>query len=150
MDLSLLPLVFSLILTVASRLLHLYSTNDKTSRLMMKSFSTVRDTWRGTQSYMEKRRGRREIEVTRRRRRGGIKRGGSKLASNHFPMCSPQSGPPRRCSWRYTEKRRGRKETEVTRRRKGGIKRREMDPASNQLPKCSPLSGIHKEIHRVG
>ena len=32
----------------------------------MKSFSTVRDTWRGTQSYMEKRRGRREIEVTRR------------------------------------------------------------------------------------
>ena len=91
MDLSLLPLVFSLILTVASRLLHLYGTNDKTSSLMMKSFSTVRDTWRGTQSYMEKRRGRREIEVTR-RRRGGIKRGESKLASNHFPTCSPQSG----------------------------------------------------------
>ena len=55
MDLSLLPLVFSLILTVASRLLHLFSTDDKTSRLMMKSFSTVRDTQRGTQSYMEKR-----------------------------------------------------------------------------------------------
>ena len=34
----------------------------------MKSFSTVRDTQRGTQSYMEKRRGRREIEVTRRRK----------------------------------------------------------------------------------
>ena len=51
----------------------------------------MRDTWRGTQSYMEKRRGRREIEVTR-RRRGGIKRGESKLASNQFPMCSPQSG----------------------------------------------------------
>ena len=84
-------LVFSLILTVASRLLHLYSTNDKTSRLMMKSFSTVRDTQRGSQSHMEKRRGRREIEVTR-RRRGGIKREKSKLASNHFPMCSPQSG----------------------------------------------------------
>ena len=57
----------------------------------MKGFSTVRDTWRGTQSYMEKRRGRREIEVTR-RKRGGIKRGESKLASNHFPMHSPQSG----------------------------------------------------------
>ena len=57
----------------------------------MKSFSTVRDTQRGSQSYMEKRRGRREIEVTR-RRRSGIKRGESKLASNHFPMCSPQSG----------------------------------------------------------
>jgi len=90
LDLSLLPLVFSLILTVASRLLHIYSTNDKKSRLMMKSFSTVRDTRRGTQSYMEKRRGSRKIEVTR--RRGGIKRGESKLASNHFPMCSPQSG----------------------------------------------------------
>ena len=57
----------------------------------MKSFSTVRDTQRGTQSYMEKRRGRREIEVTKRRREG-IKRGESKLASNHFLMCSPQSG----------------------------------------------------------
>ena len=72
MGLSLLPLVFSLILTIASRLLHPYSTDDKTSRLMVNRFSTVRDTWRGTQSYMEKRRGRREIKVTR-RRRGGIK-----------------------------------------------------------------------------
>ena len=43
----------------------------------MKSFSTVRDTQRDSQSYMEKRRGRREIEVTR-RERGGIKRGESK------------------------------------------------------------------------
>ena len=94
MDLSLLLLVFSLIFTVASRLLHLYSTVDKTSRLKMKSFSTVRDTQRGSQSYMEKRRGRREIEVTRRKREG-IKRGESKLASNHFPTCSPQSGPLR-------------------------------------------------------
>ena len=66
--LSLLLLVFSLIFTVASRLLHLYSTVDKTSRLKMKIFSTVRDTQRGSQSYMEKTRGRREREVTRRRR----------------------------------------------------------------------------------
>ena len=51
----------------------------------------MRDTWRGTQSYMEKRRGRRELEVTR-RRRGGIKRGENNLASNQFAMCSPQSG----------------------------------------------------------
>ena len=64
LDLSLLLLVFSLILTVASRLLHLYSTNDKISRLMMKSFSTMRDAQRGSQSYMEKRRGRRGIVVT--------------------------------------------------------------------------------------
>ena len=94
MDLSLLSLVFSLILTVASRLLHPYCTDDKTSRLMVKRFSTVRGTQRGSQSYMEKRRGRREIEVTR-RRRSGIKRGESKLASNQLPMCSPQSGPLR-------------------------------------------------------
>ena len=57
---------FSLIFTVASRLLHLYSTDDKTNRL--KSFSTVRDTQRGSQSYMEKRRGRKETEMTMRRR----------------------------------------------------------------------------------
>ena len=68
-----------------------YSTDDKASRLMVKKFSTVRDTQGGSQSNMEKRRGRREIEVTR-RRRGGIKKGGSNLASNQFPMCSPQSG----------------------------------------------------------
>ena len=44
LDLSLLPLAFSLILTVASRLLHPYSIDDKTSRLMVKQFSTARDT----------------------------------------------------------------------------------------------------------
>ena len=55
MDLSLLLLVFSLLFTVVSKLLLLYSTVDKTSRLKMKSFSTVRNTQRGSQSYMEKR-----------------------------------------------------------------------------------------------
>ena len=68
--LSLLPLDFSLILPVASRLLHPYSTDNKTSTLMVKRFSTVRDTQRVSQSYMKKRRGRKEIEV--RRRKGGI------------------------------------------------------------------------------
>jgi len=57
------PSGFHLIFTVASRLLHPYSTDDKTFRLKMKSFSTVRDTQRVSKSYMEKRRGRREIEV---------------------------------------------------------------------------------------
>jgi len=41
---------------------------------MVKRFSTVRDTQRGSQSYMEKRRGRRETEVTR-RKRGGSQKG---------------------------------------------------------------------------
>ena len=94
MDLILLPLAFSIILTVASRLPLPYSKDDKTSRLMMKSFSTVRDTQRGTQSYMEKRRGRREIKVTR-RIKGGIKRREADPASNQFPKCSPQSGIPK-------------------------------------------------------
>ena len=67
MVLSLLLLVFSLIFTVVSRLLLLYSTVDKKSRLKMKSFSTVRNIQRGSQSYMEKRRGRRELEVMRMR-----------------------------------------------------------------------------------
>ena len=71
----------------------------------MKSFSTVRDTQRGSQSYMEKRRRRREIEVTRRRREG-IKRRESKLASNHFPMCSPQSGSLRDVHRLYREEKR--------------------------------------------
>ena len=94
MNLSLLLLVFSLIFTVVPKLLLLDHTVDKISRLKMKSFSSVRDTQRGSQSYMEKRRGRREIEVTG-RRRGGIKRGESNLASNQFPMCFPQSRTPR-------------------------------------------------------
>ena len=67
MDLSLLLPVISLIFTVVSELLLLYSTIDKTSMLKMKSFSTVSVTQRGSQRYMEKRRGRRELEVTRMR-----------------------------------------------------------------------------------
>ena len=63
-DLSLLLLVFSFVFTVASRLLHLYSTDDKTSKLEMKSLSTLRNTQRGSLSYMEKGRGRGELEVT--------------------------------------------------------------------------------------
>ena len=70
LGLSLLPLDFSFILPVVSRLLQLYSTDNKTSRLMVKRFYTVRDTQRGSQSYMKKRRGRREIEMSRRRKRG--------------------------------------------------------------------------------
>ena len=105
LDLSLLPLAFSLILTVASTLLHPYSTNDKTSRLMVKRFSTVKDTQRGSQSYMEKRRGRREIEVTR-RRRGGVKRGEANVISNQFPKCSPQPRTPREIH-RVKERREG-------------------------------------------
>ena len=56
MGLSLLPLVFSLILTVVSRLLYPYSTDDKTSRVMVKTFSTVKDTQRFTELHGEEKR----------------------------------------------------------------------------------------------
>ena len=61
---------------IVSRLLQLCSTGNKTSRLMVKGFSTTSDTQRGSQSYMKKRRGRKEIEVSR-RRKWGIQRGES-------------------------------------------------------------------------
>ena len=67
MDLSLLLPVIGLIFTVVSKLLLLYNTIDKTFTLKMKSFSTMRVTQRGSQRYMEKRIGRRELEVTRMR-----------------------------------------------------------------------------------
>ena len=104
----------------------------------MKSSSTVRNTWRGSQNYMEKRRGRREIEVIR-RRRGGIKRSENKLASNHFPMCSPQSGSLRNVH--RVIQRRGRKETEVARGIKGESKgERQIQPV------ISSLSVLHFSI----
>ena len=56
--------------------------------------STAWNTERGSWSYIEKRRGRKEMEVTR-RRRGGVKRRETDLASNQFPKCSPQPGIPK-------------------------------------------------------
>ena len=47
LDLSLLPLAFSLILTVTSKLLHPYRIDDKTSRLMVKKDSVQQRTPRG-------------------------------------------------------------------------------------------------------
>ena len=57
---------FQFILPIVSRLLQLCSTDDKTSRLMVKRFSTVRDNQRGSQSYMKNMRERKEIGVSRR------------------------------------------------------------------------------------
>ena len=66
----------------------LYSTDNKNSRLIAKRFSPIRDTQRGSQSYMKKKRGRREIEMSR-RRKGGLKRRETVLCSCLFPECSP-------------------------------------------------------------
>ena len=79
---------------------------------MVKQFSIVRDTQRGSQSYMENRRGRREIGVTR-RRRGVVKRGENNLVSSHFPKCPPQPRTPREIQ-SQVEKRRGREEIEAS------------------------------------
>ena len=49
---------------------------------------------RGSQNYIEKRRWRKKIEVTR-RRRGGLKRRETNLASNQFLKCSPQPRTPK-------------------------------------------------------
>ena len=51
----LLSLRFSPVLTVASRYLHPYNTEDKTPRLIVKQLFTARDTQRDSQSYIEKR-----------------------------------------------------------------------------------------------
>ena len=108
--------------------------------------TTVSNTQLGSWSYLEKSRGRKEIEVAR-KRRGGVNRGETNLASNQFPKCSPQSGSLR--DVHGVTQRRGSKVTKVAR-IKWGIKRRETDPASNQFPKCSPQPGTHKKNHRVG
>ena len=74
---------------------------------MVERFSTVWDTQRGSQSYMEKKRRRREIEVTR-KRRGGVKKGERNLASNQFPKCLHSLEHPER----FTELSREKKEEE--------------------------------------
>ena len=56
--------------------------------------STVWNTKRGSWSSIEKRRGRKEIEVTRRRGKG-VKRRETNLACDQFPKCSAQPGTPR-------------------------------------------------------
>ena len=63
--------------------------------------STVCSTQRGSLSYTEKRRGRKETEVAR-GIKGGIKRSETDLAGNQFPKFSSQPGTHKR----FTELRR--------------------------------------------
>ena len=86
-----LALAFHHILVVASRLLHPYSTDEKTPKVNgEKILHSEGHPERFTELHEEER-GKKEVEVTK-RRRGGIKKGESSLASNQFPICSPQSG----------------------------------------------------------
>ena len=128
----------------SSSILHI----DKTSKLKMKSFSTARVTQRGSQHYMEKRRGRRELEVTQ-MKWGGINSGESGLASNDFLMCTPQLDR----SEMFMELYRKEKREEGDR---GGQKdkRGEWKGGRQIQPVISSLSVLHRlehtEIHRVG
>ena len=100
----------------------------------MKRFSTVRDTQRGSQSYMKKGRGRKEIEVSRRRKRG-LKRRQTDLGRTEYCSLSVLPSPDtHRDSQNWVEKRRGREEIEVTWGEKGESKGGESNQASNHTP----------------
>ena len=77
-----------------------------------------------------------------RRRRGGIKRGESKLAINQFPMCSPQSGPLREVH-RVTQ----RKEEGGRRQRCPGGEKGESNGERQIQPVISSLSVLHSLEH---
>ena len=110
--------------------------DDKTSTLMVKRFSTVRDTQRGSQSYMEKRRGRREIEMTR-RRRGGIKKERAVYpVINSLCALHSLEHPERFTELHREEKKEDGDRGDQEERR--GSQRRETNLASNQFSKCSP------------
>ena len=94
--------------------------------------STVWNTQKGSWSSIEKRRGRKEIEVTR-RRGGGVKRRETNLAYNQFPQFCPQPRTPKEIH--RVEKRRGREEIEITWERKRRVKRGESNLASNHNSK---------------
>ena len=77
----------------------------------MKRFSPVRDTQRGSQSYMKKRRRRRGIEMSRSRKRGTQEeRDRSMQLSVPRVFCSPDI---HKDSQNRIEKRRGKEEIEV-------------------------------------
>ena len=83
-------------------------------------------------------------------RRRGIKRGESKLDSNHFLMCVLHSlDRSEMFTELYREEKREEGDRGVQEDKEGNQKERDRS-SSNQFLKCSPLSGTHKEIHRVG
>ena len=71
----------------------------------------MRDTERGSQSYMKKRRGRREIEMSRRRKRGTHEeRDSSTVICSQSVLRSPDT---HKDSQNWIGKRRGKEEIEV-------------------------------------
>ena len=79
---------------------------------MVKRFSPVRDMQRGSQSYMKKRRGRREIEMNRRRKRGDS-RGERQIYAVVCSQSVLHSPDTHKVSQNWIGKRRGKEEIEV-------------------------------------
>ena len=77
----------------------------------MKRFSTVRDNQRGSQSYMKNTRGRKEIEVSRRRR--GYSRGERQIYTVICSQSVLRSPNTHKDSQNWIGKRRGKEEIEV-------------------------------------
>ena len=76
----------------------------------MKRFSPTRDTQRDSQSYMKKRRGRREIEMSRRRKGGTRERQIYEVVCSQSVLRSPDT---HKDSQNWTGKRKGKEEIEV-------------------------------------
>ena len=93
MELTLLPLAFGPSLTVASRLLHPYITEDETRRLMVKQFSTSWNIKKDSELHREEKRELGDRGDQKKKR--GVKREESNLGSKQIPKCSPQSRTPR-------------------------------------------------------
>ena len=78
----------------------------------MKRFSTVRDNQRGSPSYMKNRRGRKGIEVSRRRKRGDS-RGERQIYAVTCCQSVLRSPDTHKDSQNWIGKRRGKEEIEV-------------------------------------
>ena len=76
----------------------------------MKRLSTVRDNQRGSQSYMKNRRGRKEIEVSRRRERGTQERQIYTVICSQSVLRSPDT---HKDSQNWIVKKRGKEEIEL-------------------------------------
>ena len=86
---------------------------------------------------MEKRGGRREIKLTR-RRRGGIKKGESNLAIIKSLCALHSLEHPENFTELHREEKREEGDRGDQEERRGGVKRRETKLASDQFPKCPP------------
>ena len=79
---------------------------------MAKRFSPIRDTQRGSQSYLKKRRGRREIKMSR-RRKGGTQEERDRSTQLSVLKVFSVAQIPTKISQNWIGKRRGKEEIEV-------------------------------------